>query len=685
MKNLLLFLFMFFLPIVILAEKVKINGVYYNLNESEKTAEVTYETRSFNEKTYSGELIIPNEITHDNETYTVSSIGEYAFSNCSNLTSVTIPNNVISIGRDAFLNSGWYNNQPEGVIYLSNFMIGYKGEKPIGKLTISDGTTLIADRALINCSELTSISLPNSLKYIGKETFFGCSGITSITIPDNVISIDDWAFRDCSGIISATIPNSVKIMGGAVFYNCSSLISAVVPNGITSIKGYTFWECSSLTSVSIPNSITSIGECAFSGCKSLNSISIPCNVVSIGREAFVHCKKITSIVIPVGVTKIDIGAFMHCSSLNSVNIPVGLTSIDTDAFYECYNLESVNIPNTVNSIGERAFYKCRNITSLTIPEDIQIIKKQTFYGCNALKNVIIPSKVEFVYQEAFANCSSLELIEALPTNPPFLYDNSFSNFSVPLKVPKGCKEAYQTAQGWKNFTNISDGVKYRLKYIVDNVEYKSFEMEEGATITPEPAPTKDGYTFSGWSEIPTTMPAHDVTVTGTFSINKYKLTYKVDGVEYKSYEVAFGASIIPEPAPTKEGYTFSGWSEIPATMPAHDVTITGTFSINKYKLTYMIDDKVYKETMYEYGATITPETQPEGDYASFEWTNLPQTMPAHDVVVYASYTSGITELLMEKLNNIQIYSPNGKRLNALQKGVNIIRMSDGKSKKFVVK
>jgi len=302
-----------------------------------------------------------------------------------------------------------------------------------------------------------------------------------------------------------------------------------------------------------------------------------------------------------------------------------------------------------------------------------------------LKNVIIPSKVEFVYQEAFANCSSLELIEALPTNPPFLYDNSFSNFSVPLKVPKGCKEAYQTAQGWKNFTNISDGVKYRLKYIVDNVEYKSFEMEEGATITPEPAPTKDGYTFSGWSEIPTTMPAHDVTVTGTFSINKYKLTYKVDGVEYKSYEVAFGASIIPEPAPTKEGYTFSGWSEIPASMPAQDVTITGTFSINKYKLTYMIDDKVYKETMYEYGATITPETQPEGDYASFEWTNLPQTMPAHDVVVYASYTSGITELLMEKLNNIQIYSPNGKRLNALQKGVNIIRMSDGKSKKIVVK
>ena len=210
-------------------------------------------------------------------------------------------------------------------------------------------------------------------------------------------------------------------------------------------------------------------------------------------------------------------------------------------------------------------------------------------------------------------------------------------------------------------------------------------MEYGATITPESAPTKEGYTFSGWSEIPKLMPAHDVTVTGTFSINKYKLTYIVNNAEYKSYEVEYGATITPEPAPTKEGYTFSGWSEIPESMPAHDVTVTGSFTINSYKLTYMIDDKVYKDAMYEYGATITPEPQPEGDYATFEWKDLPQTMPAHDVIVYASYTSGIIEVLMTTQRNIRIYSPNGKKLDKLQKGLNIVVLDDGTVKKVVVK
>ena len=152
----------------------------------------------------------------------------------------------------------------------------------------------------------------------------------------------------------------------------------------------------------------------------------------------------------------------------------------------------------------------------------------------------------------------------------------------------------------------------KLTYLVDNEEYKTYELIYGEVITPEPAPTKEGYTFSGWSEIPETMPAHDVTVTGTFAINKYKLTYVIDGEEYKSYELEYGATITPEPAPTKEGYTFSGWSEIPETMPAHDVTVTGSFTKGAYILTYMVDGEVYKTMSYDYGATITPEPAPTG-------------------------------------------------------------------------
>lgn len=169
-----------------------------------------------------------------------------------------------------------------------------------------------------------------------------------------------------------------------------------------------------------------------------------------------------------------------------------------------------------------------------------------------------------------------------------------------------------------------------------------------------------------------------------YKMNTFTITYIVDEVFYKSFEIKAGEAITPEPAPAKEGHTFSGWSEIPVTMPAHDVTVTGSFSINSYTLTYMIDDAVYKTVQYEYGATITPEPQPEGDYQTFEWTDLPATMPAHDVTVHASYTSGIAEILMNQ-GNVRIYGPDGKPRKELQRGVNIVRMSDGSTKKVVVK
>ena len=242
--------------------------------------------------------------------------------------------------------------------------------------------------------------------------------------------------------------------------------------------------------------------------------------------------------------------------------------------------------------------------------------------------------------------------------------------------PEPTKEGY-TFSGWSEIpatmpvydvtvTGTFTVNKYKLIYVVDGQTYKTYDVEFGAAITPEAEPTKEGYTFSGWSEIPETMPAHDVIVTGTFSINSYKLTYLVDGEEYKSYELEFGATITPEPNPVKEGYTFSGWSWIPSKMPAEDVTVTGTFSINSYKLTYMIDDEVYKEVMCEYGATIIPEPQPEGDYACFEWIGLPETMPANDVTVYASYETEPDGIFgVEADGNKELwYTLDGRKLKA---------------------
>lgn len=182
----------------------------------------------------------------------------------------------------------------------------------------------------------------------------------------------------------------------------------------------------------------------------------------------------------------------------------------------------------------------------------------------------------------------------------------------------------------------------KLVYKVDGEVYKSFLHCEGVSLTPVALPEKEGYTFSGWDSEPTVMPGQNVTVSGTFKVNKYKLTYIVDGEEYKSLDVEFGSAITPETAPTKEGYTFSGWSEIPSTMPAKDVTITGTFSSNSYTITYMIDDEVYSTETVEYGSTIVPPTVSEKPGFDFAWEDYPTTMPAKDITIKGYYTEKIT-------------------------------------------
>ena len=183
-------------------------------------------------------------------------------------------------------------------------------------------------------------------------------------------------------------------------------------------------------------------------------------------------------------------------------------------------------------------------------------------------------------------------------------------------------------------------VPYKLTYKVDGEVYKTLSVVYGTVITPEATPTKEGYTFSGWCEIPATMPNHDVEVTGSFTINSYFLFYVVDGEIVKTTSITYGTPLTPEAEPSKEGCTFSGWSEIPATMPAHDVTVTGSFTINKYKLTYIVDGVVYKSYEIEYASTITPEPAPTKEGYTFSgWNGLPDKMPAHDVVATGSFTT----------------------------------------------
>jgi uncharacterized repeat protein (TIGR02543 family) len=180
------------------------------------------------------------------------------------------------------------------------------------------------------------------------------------------------------------------------------------------------------------------------------------------------------------------------------------------------------------------------------------------------------------------------------------------------------------------------------------------------------------------------MPASDVTVTATFVPNSFILTYLIDGEEYKTYTLTFGADITPENAPEREGYTFSGWEGLPGTMPAANVMVTGHYTVNEYWVTYMVDGKPYTSEKIAYGSVIVPPEVPEKEGFEFEWSYIPDTMPAKDIMVYGSYTTDIAEIMADQ-NVAGIYSIDGKRLSRPQRGLNIIRMKDGTVKRVMVK
>ena len=251
------------------------------------------------------------------------------------------------------------------------------------------------------------------------------------------------------------IKNGVTNFGNYAFNGCSNLTSITIPNSVTSIGESAFQYCRGLTSITIPNSVTSIGKYAFYFCTGLTSITIPNSVTSIGDDAFFDCIGLTSITIPNSVTSIEHGTFYGCSSLTSITIPNSVTSIGDRAFAYCIGLTSITIPNSVTSIGDRAFEGCSGLTSITIPNSVTSIGKQAFYDCTGLTSITIPNSVTSIGDYAFCNCGSLMSIETLSSTPQSISSKTFTEYGT-LHVLPGCKEVYQNADYWKNFTIVED-------------------------------------------------------------------------------------------------------------------------------------------------------------------------------------------------------------------------------------
>jgi hypothetical protein len=260
----------------------------------------------------------------------VTSIGDEAFDDCTNLISVTIPGSVTSIGDYSF-----------GVCTM------------LTNVTINNGVASIGASAFFECSSLTNITIPASVTNIGEGPFESCASLTGIQVSTN-----NSFFSSVNGVLFDITQSTLLEYPGGVGG------SYIIPGNVTSIGDSAFYDCTSLTSVTIPGSVTSIGDSAFNSCTSLTSITIPGSVTSIGDYAFYYCTSLTSVTIPGSVTSIGDSAFYHCTSLTSITIPSSVTSIGDFAFFECTSLSSVYFTGNAPTADWNAFY---NPTAYYLP------------------------------------------------------------------------------------------------------------------------------------------------------------------------------------------------------------------------------------------------------------------------------------------------------------------------------
>ena len=447
--------------------QTEINGLYYHLNSSAKTAAVTSHSYCH----YSGRIVIPKSVSYNGVTYKVTSIESGAFM-MDGVTSVSIGSNVVSIGSGAFQ---------------------YCDE--MTSLTIGSKVTTIGDDAFMSCFSLKSVTIPNSVTYVGSEAFCQCSNLTTVVIGTKVESIGIRAFCGCKNLNKVTIPNSVIDIGDGAFLNCTNLTSVTIGDSVTTIGNSAFELCSKLKSLTIGNRVTNIGGRAFHDCSGLKTVTIPNSVKTIGENAFGNCSGLTSVHISdvAAWCKIVFGEdysnplyyahrlFLDDKELKDLVIPKGVKTICEMLFYGCTSLNSVSISKSVTSIGESAFENCSNLKSVIIGNGVKTIGKEAFESCTNLIDLTIGSGVNDIGEYAFWDLPKLTSITSRIINPSPVGDNVFWNKSVELTVPFGTIDNYRAVADWKNFKTIVEAISLNK---TDVIIKKSKAVLLEATVHP---------------------------------------------------------------------------------------------------------------------------------------------------------------------------------------------------------
>ena len=430
----------------------------------------------------------------------ITSVGSQAFHNCKKLANITLPDTITNIGYDVFDNTAYYNdmlNWENNVLYMGDYLLDAEMDVS-GNYAVKEGTKVIADRSFYFCSRLTSITIPGSTVSIGDRAISMCDALINITVSE-----DNTAYKSIDGNLytkdgkvlvryaigkkdtSFVIPDSVTNIGADSVASAYNLTSVTIGDSVKVIESSAFSNCSNLTCVTVGNSVTNIGKSAFNCCSGLDYVLIPDSVRKIGSYAFYECGSLTSITIPGSVMSIGDSAFSGCGKLANITVSEANTaykSIDGNLYTADGKLlvqyaigkedASFSIPDSVTNIGTNSVASASNLTSVTIGDNVKIIGSYAFSGCSNLISVTVGNSVTSIETHAFEDCSALTSI-TIPASVTNISESAFH-----------CRKLVEVIN--KSSIDITKGSDSN-----GNVAYYALEVhkEESKIVN------KDGYLF----------------------------------------------------------------------------------------------------------------------------------------------------------------------------------------------
>ncbi len=595
----------------------------------------------------------------------ITKIPANAFYYKNSLTgSLVIPNSVTEIGEWAFYNCTGFN----------------------GTLTLSNKLETIGSNAFYNCSGFTgSLILPNSLTTIGIKAFFGCKGFKDLTLSNALSVIPKEAFRDCSSLTGdLVIPNSVKEIGNSAFYCCTGFNGTLtLSNKLETIGSNAFYNCSGFTgSLILPNSLTTIGIKAFFGCKGFKDLTLSNALSVIPKEAFRDCSSLTGdLVIPNSVKEIGNSAFYCCTGFNgTLTLSNKLETIGERAFIECSGFKgSLILPNSLTTIGDLAFRECEGFTELTLPNALSVIPHNAFAYCKSLSgNIVIPASVTEIGYSAFYSCTALN---GDSENP--------SQITLPESLEKINNNVFSYCNKIKTikFQSLPEGISG----ILGNNK-KAVSLSDESYISDKASGTVNeiSYTRQMSNNWGTLVLPYSLTLTGKESYRLYTID-KMDGDELVlkqlNGEVAAGTPCVVKRNGTESELTFDA-NDAKLNMaidgkPVGGMKFSGTYWTKDVNSGYVISKNSFWNVEELKGSTSVKGVKVNPFRAWLDGTSA--KAPAKLSMRIDGSTTGIDAI--DALNDAEAdyYDLSGKRLDEPQRGVNIVRMKSGKTKKIIIK